>query len=245
MNEQTVFLYQALDALLELSTNGDGLSPTMKELLKRMSIQDQDIRLLTNMNNFQTVAQNNPAHGINSANYNHTLNSNTANANIRQMTNDALQFIMPSQTMVDTQISSTNGSEISSLYSSRSVSTTQLNNSIINNRSTNNHISNNLNTSSTSISKSSSNQPNNEKFPCDKCQLIFLRDADLKRHAKAHLLLLPNVCSQCGKGFARKDALKRHSGTLSCKRNRRKLMEMAGNNFEEVIKKAQIDGIGI
>lgn len=200
MNEQTLFLHQALDALLSLSAERDKLSLTMKELLNRMSVQEEDIRLDSDMSH---------SNGIRNESTGHT---------------DSLRFVMPSQTIVDE-----NNTDVSSLFSSRSISTTQLDT----------HHNN------TSTLNKQYNAPNEGKFPCDKCQLVFLRDTDLKRHAKAHLLLLPNVCSQCGKGFARKDALKRHMGTLSCDRNRKKLIEMAGSKFEEIIKKAQMDGIGI
>lgn len=57
------------------------------------------------------------------------------------------------------------------------------------------------------------------KFPCDNCAMSFHRSSDLKRHEKQHLKIPANICPQCGKGFARKDALKRHLGTLTCKRN--------------------------
>lgn len=57
------------------------------------------------------------------------------------------------------------------------------------------------------------------KFPCRSCSMSFRRSSDLKRHEKQHLLVPANICPQCGKGFARKDALKRHLGTLTCKRN--------------------------
>lgn len=57
------------------------------------------------------------------------------------------------------------------------------------------------------------------KFPCDNCAMSFNRSSDLKRHEKQHLKIPANICPQCGKGFARKDALKRHLGTLTCKRN--------------------------
>lgn len=60
------------------------------------------------------------------------------------------------------------------------------------------------------------------KFPCTSCSMSFRRSLDLKRHEKQHLTIPANICPQCGKGFARKDALKRHLGTLTCKRNAEK-----------------------
>lgn len=60
------------------------------------------------------------------------------------------------------------------------------------------------------------------KYQCDKCTMNFKRSSDLKRHEKQHLEIPPNICSHCGKGFARKDALKRHVGTTTCLRNAEK-----------------------
>lgn len=57
-------------------------------------------------------------------------------------------------------------------------------------------------------------------FPCAKCNMTFKRNSDLRRHVQIHMTKLPHVCHNCGKSFARKDALKRHSGTQTCKRNR-------------------------
>lgn len=57
------------------------------------------------------------------------------------------------------------------------------------------------------------------KYPCDDCLRSFHRSSDLRRHVKQHFKIPANICAQCGKGFARKDALKRHLGTMTCKRN--------------------------
>lgn len=62
-------------------------------------------------------------------------------------------------------------------------------------------------------------------FKCSDCSISFKRSSDLKRHEKIHLKTPPNVCPQCHKGFARRDALKRHVGTMTCKRNRERLLE--------------------
>lgn len=71
-------------------------------------------------------------------------------------------------------------------------------------------------------STENSNNPEStsmRNFSCNICEMSFNRSLDLKRHEKQHLKIPANICPRCGKGFARKDALKRHLGTLTCKRN--------------------------
>lgn len=82
------------------------------------------------------------------------------------------------------------------------------------------------------------------QFHCAKCKLVFRRSSDLRRHERTHLPVLPNICSQCGKGFARKDALKRHFDTLTCKRNRSKLLSI-GDDINEILERAQRTGTGL
>lgn len=66
-------------------------------------------------------------------------------------------------------------------------------------------------------------------YKCKDCGMGFKRSSDLKRHEKIHLKVPPNICPLCRKGFARRDALKRHVNTLTCKRNRQRLLkELAG-----------------
>lgn len=83
-----------------------------------------------------------------------------------------------------------------------------------------------------------------KKFPCAKCELVFRRSSDLRRHERAHLPILPNICSLCGKGFARKDALKRHFDTLTCKRNREKLLSIGGD-INDILEKARKNGANV
>lgn len=69
------------------------------------------------------------------------------------------------------------------------------------------------------------------KYECSKCSMTFKRSSDLKRHEKQHLEIPPNICHLCGKGFARKDALKRHVGTATCKRNAEKQLYIENLQF--------------
>lgn len=62
-------------------------------------------------------------------------------------------------------------------------------------------------------------------YRCSNCGISFKRSSDLKRHERIHLKVPPNICPLCRKGFARKDALKRHVDTLTCKRNRQRLLK--------------------
>ncbi|CCE65487.1 hypothetical protein TPHA_0L01320 [Tetrapisispora phaffii CBS 4417] len=75
-------------------------------------------------------------------------------------------------------------------------------------------------------------------YKCNHCSLVFRRSSDVRRHERTHLRILPNICKQCGKGFARKDALKRHSNTLTCNRNRERLLSMGGS-IDEILKQAE------
>ena len=48
------------------------------------------------------------------------------------------------------------------------------------------------------------------QFKCNSCPASFVRNHDLRRHARIHLEVKPFACNDCGKPFSRKDALKRH-----------------------------------
>lgn len=62
---------------------------------------------------------------------------------------------------------------------------------------------------------------------CDLCPKVFDNPHSYKMHKKQHVIMNggKNVCPKCYKGFARTDAMKRHLGTKTCERNRRKLIE--------------------
>ncbi|CAI4038120.1 hypothetical protein SMKI_04G4600 [Saccharomyces mikatae IFO 1815] len=96
---------------------------------------------------------------------------------------------------------------------------------------------------SESKSQDRRNSTGEKKFKCAKCSLEFSRSSDLRRHEKTHFAILPNICPQCGKGFARKDALKRHYDTLTCRRNRTKLLTAGGEGINELLRKVKQSNI--
>ncbi len=44
--------------------------------------------------------------------------------------------------------------------------------------------------------------------------MVILAQTDLKRHSYTHLKTKPFVCGLCGRGFSRRDALKRHEKSI-------------------------------
>lgn len=58
---------------------------------------------------------------------------------------------------------------------------------------------------------------NQKIYPCNICGISYDKLTDLRKHERAsHEPKQENVCMNCGKKFARKDALKRHFDTVLC-----------------------------
>lgn len=224
--EETIFIKQAIDALISTSEEISVVNPTIRELLERMQFSGKKSSLSSNQS-----ASKNDIHRAPSFSSSHSLGMS------RNYSEE--KFIIPNHTVVD---------PIGYGSISSSVSSPSLINDNISGASSVMAIGTSfpsLDTTPSTMSHAKNEQDPEERFPCPRCELVFLRSSDLRRHGKAHVLTLPYICSRCGKGFARKDALKRHSNTLTCERNRKKLHQIAGDNFEEIIAKAQRDGISI
>lgn len=235
MTEEAVFFKQAAEAIVATSLNAANVNPTIKELLNRIKTTRGSQDLLNSIN-FVIPAQTN-------------LFKDGSAMSISPPAADGLNdsvsssYINMQNTLSPDSISMINGTDSEPSIKRQKLSTNVKRASLSAETQQTAHKKS-LSTHN-SIQSASSSESMERKHPCSKCELVFLRSSDLKRHEKAHLLVLPNICSRCGKGFARKDALKRHFNTLTCTRNRNKLIEMTGVRFEEILERAQKNGVGL
>lgn len=248
MSEEILFIRQAIDALISTSEEISTVNPTIRELLERMkptSLNQNAITYLPNSNNNNSSNNHSNSSSNNDINYTNSITSfspaPTSMSSSFTETNSAIQdkfkYVIPNQTMMDPM----NFKPIS-IPSVLNNNMAQINNTTIDLQTS----SDNTNHSTQKLGrKRKTEKPPEEKFHCNKCELVFTKITELKRHEKGHLLILPHICSRCGKGFARKDALKRHGNTLTCDRNRKKLRETLGDKYEEYIARAHRDGISI
>ncbi|KAK5779715.1 Met31p PWA37_000923 [Arxiozyma heterogenica] len=246
MSEELLFIRQAIDALVSTSEEISSVNPTIRELLERMKPTSSNQNIIsyslngnTNNNNKSKSSSNNDANNI--SNISPLSPAPTAMSSSFSVANSAMQekfkYVIPNQTMMDAM----NFKPIS-IPSVLNDNIPQINNTPIDSQI----LSENLARSTQKLGRRrKTEKPPEEKFYCNKCELVFTKMSELKRHEKGHLLILPHICSRCGKGFARKDALKRHGNTLTCDRNRKKLKEALGDKYEEYIARAHRDGISI
>ncbi|KAH3902139.1 uncharacterized protein SCODWIG_00362 [Saccharomycodes ludwigii] len=108
---------------------------------------------------------------------------------------------------------------------------------VYNQNSPMNSINNGNNTKSPSSNsnKYSSSKLVQGEYQCELCPSTFYKILDYKQHYKAHYHNNGNlhICPMCFTGFARKDAMRRHMGTKTCNRNKKKLMEKNGGVMPE------------
>lgn len=224
MSEDAIFFRQAAEAIVATSLNSSNIDPTIRELLNRIKskpILNNPISASHN-DNHSSTAQSSLLDIFNQAIGNH----NDLNSNNREYSID-----LPTTTSPPSFKSPLVNERNREAYIPKtSVSTSSAITSIKKRKGK--KVKANVNNS-------------NRNFPCEKCELVFNRLSDLRRHEKAHLPILPHICLQCGKGFARKDALKRHYDTLTCKRNRSKLLSLGGGDINEILEKVRKNGTNL
>ncbi|KAL6945120.1 hypothetical protein ACO0QE_002565 [Hanseniaspora vineae] len=77
--------------------------------------------------------------------------------------------------------------------------------------------------------------PKGTIFECELCPEKFDDTLAYRKHSKDHFHKNGDlhICPKCFKGFARKDAMKRHTGTKTCERNRNALIDENGGKMPE------------
>lgn len=194
--EDNEFLYRAADALISEATLGGTVDPAIKELLKRLD-------LLKNNNKRDII-------GLPSG--------DAVNDNIPRNSEGYLQRVLYLL-----------GKEHSERFQTTILQSHEPTD-LINRDDTDkkeDKVTSSIRPSILSKTKDGDADTQTERpYKCSDCEMAFFRSSDLRRHEKIHLPILPNICPQCGKGFARKDALKRHFNTLTCRRNRNKLLHL-------------------
>ena len=239
MSEEILFIKQAIDALISTSEEESTLIPTIPELLERMRPTNLSLDMTTYLPN----SNNDNSSNGDPVKSEYLFSSSIISGSLSFIVDDnelqdKFKYITPKKAQLNTVnhtpiriTSSLNGSQMTSKMSDIPISTNN-HTSFISFRQRKDHRRKKI-------------ELPEKKFHCNKCELIFTKVTELKRHEKGHMLILPHVCSNCGKGFARKDALKRHGNTLTCNRNRRKLKEILGDKYEDYIARAHREGISI
>lgn len=252
MAEESTFFKQAAEAIVATSLNISNVDPTIKELLKRIKSNGIDFNRIAepsnatetlpssqNIHNTQLDVQQVPKIHNNNAT---VIPSNVLKSNIALNNSHSPQesvSLIPSESSVNGRLKFAKEDILSteSVFSSFMDSNDNNEKELI-------AISPESNATKIKAKDKSLNKLE-KKYPCSLCDLVFFRSSDLRRHEKAHSLILPHICSRCGKGFARKDALKRHFNTLTCDRNRKKLIEITNGKIDEFLERAKKEGISL
>lgn len=258
MSEDVIFFRRAAEAIVTTSLNSDNINPTIRELLNRVTVKpnckdddkkkdginntdtDQDTSDFQNLTplleNISSISKDNNQHTNNKTDKAYTSKSLIATGNTdNKTTMENAAVLLEFFTKNDQDNNDFNHDSDHYRYQEprrfKNISDSKF------------HQPDSFDNLSTSWKKvkslEGSRKTNIKEFPCHKCHLIFGRSSDLRRHETAHLTILPNICSQCGKGFARKDALKRHFDTLTCRRNRVKLLRTGDGNVSRLIQSAK------
>ena len=270
MNEDGLFFQKAAEAIMVTSLNSEKVDPTIRELLNRVKYvstpantpqQPQQSRKNVAFSDLSTYNNGDGQYGAS-----HIQSHNQVNPSFNHSNNVSAGLIAPENKTIlnyfdrllsnpvdfNNQKSGTyNGNLHHNPMTSASSSGDQLRlgEGKTKRRKLDSQTSSDMSDAQSdnykSNHKSTENGDSEDKgFPCQQCHMIFRRSSDLRRHERQHLSILPNICTLCGKGFARKDALKRHFDTQTCKRNRQKLLSIGGD-INEILERARQSGANI
>ena len=217
MDENCIFFKQAVEAIATTRENTNHIDPKIKELLNRI----QSSRFVEQINQKNIT---NTIHSISNL-----YNRNESASRIQQNIMHGNYNYDNDNNKNDHIISNSMDKFISNKSSTEPK--TNLQNMNTSSQSDNGNESND---------EYSDNQKKKKMFACAECHLEFRRSSDVRRHERTHLRVLPNICTKCGKGFARKDALKRHFDTLTCKRNRQKISSM-GADINKILEDSRLN----
>lgn len=234
MSEDAIFFRQAAEAIVATSLNASNVDPTIRELLSRIKYVNP------NMSKVQKSDITAPANSIQQS---RIIDSNPREQNSSLMPSDTRSLLDYFPNPLNVNLSEVEtATNFDSNMSDREITQKKKHNND-NSDQEENDADGSIN-ANLSLRSSNEKLADHKKFPCAKCKLVFRRSSDLRRHERTHLPVLPNICSQCGKGFARKDALKRHFDTLTCRRNRSKLLSIGGD-INDILERARQTSAGV
>lgn len=236
MSEEAVFFRQAAEAIVATSLNSANVDPTIRELLSRIKYVNPNLSQGQGPGQLQAQAQ------VHTQTNQDRVTSREKSQDLAASSNEknvVEYFTNP----LNLSIADNGSSQVPGImdYRSSSSSPPARKRKLLDFE--NDQEDTNASFTNAQTNGDDDKSLDDKKFSCAKCKLEFRRTSDLRRHERIHLPVLPNICSQCGKGFARKDALKRHFNTLTCRRNRSKLLTIGGD-ISEILEKAQQTGNG-
>lgn len=234
MSEDAIFFRQAAEAIVATSLNASNVDPTIRELLSRIKYVNPT---LSQVQSSEITSQ------VDSVQQSRNIDSDPREQNSSLLPSDSRSLLDYFPTPLNVNLSGVGtAASFDSNISDRDIKQKKK----YNNENSDQEADDADGITNDNLSRRSSSEKltDHKKFPCAKCKLVFRRSSDLRRHERTHLPVLPNICSQCGKGFARKDALKRHFDTLTCRRNRSKLLSIGGD-INDILERARQTGTGV